>query len=243
MIPGIVASAGYGEEAASGIIFVGQKTLKWSSGNQTLDFLNLNDGAGQAQDGDFFLAWATECAATAGVPGYGGPSGNIGNLLHSRQNDSRDNASRLDYGFIDDAASDDVVWYVSFNRSRMGHVMVFRNVDPTTPLDVTTVTSSGINNILPNPPSITPVTDGALIVHIGSGTAPIGSVNFSEPSDGSASILRNNYEYSAVGRIISMAATKAWSSGDGAFNPDQYSGFSNRTDGARHAVTLALRPA
>ena len=45
--------------------------------------------------------------------------------------------------------------------------MVFRNVDPVTPMDVTPNISGGANSPNPNPTQITPVTNGALGVGIG----------------------------------------------------------------------------
>jgi hypothetical protein len=48
-------------------------------------------------------------------------------------------------------------------------VQVWRGVDPTTPFDVTQTTATGTNSVLCDPPAITPVTPGAVIVSGGAG--------------------------------------------------------------------------
>lgn len=46
-------------------------------------------------------------------------------------------------------------------------VMVFRGVDPTTPFDTAVTTATGVSSTSAKPPSITPVTTGAMIVVAG----------------------------------------------------------------------------
>jgi hypothetical protein len=116
-------------------------------------------------------------------------------------------------------------------------IQVWRNVDPTTPFDVTSTTSTSTNTVDPNPPSITPVTSGAVIVvaggggHATTGTFTSGdltnflTVNGSDTHD--ATVGMGSYN---------------WTSGT--FDPVLW-GFtgSDSTAYAAAAVTMALRPA
>lgn len=242
MTPGITASRNVGVSAPANIEFVGAKTYKFSSGSPTFNFAGLTGGIGQAQNGDYFLAWITEVASTAGVAGYTAPPGGLGNIHNQRLDDSRDNASRLDHGFINDAATDGGQWHTSLTRTRLGVLLVFRGVNPTTPLDVASVPYGALSTRIPNLPPITPATNGSKIIAIGSGSGPIGPNNYADPADGSSVLIKDNYEHSTVGRAIFMAVSKAWSTGDGAFDPEPWGGFTNGTDGAAIGVTLAMRP-
>ena len=57
---------------------------------------------------------------------------------------------------------------ISSNNAWAVCAQVWRGVDTVTPMDVTQVTSDGNNNSgIPNPPSITPVTAGAIIIAMG----------------------------------------------------------------------------
>jgi hypothetical protein len=226
----------------SGIQFVGSKTYKFSSGSPTFDFSSLSGGVGQAEPDDFYLAWASECEATAAVPGYSAPAGGIGNLLSQRINNVKDNASRLDYGFVVDPETDSGQWTTSGSKSRMCHLLLFRGVDQTTPLDVTHVNHSASGTGLPNLGAITPVTDGSLIVGLGAGTSANSAIDFDDPIDGSTRRLKDNYSYNASSRIMFMCVSKLWNAGDGAFDPDQFTASENDSYGGTLGTTLALRP-
>lgn len=117
-------------------------------------------------------------------------------------------------------------------------VQVWRGVNTTTPLDVTSTTATGTNSVRCNPPAITPVTSGAVIVAGGSGAHAIGAQTYSS-SDLTA--------FRSVGTDDNNDATiglgyKVWTSG--AFDPAQFT-FSAGDNLAYSwaAVTLALRPA
>jgi hypothetical protein len=118
-------------------------------------------------------------------------------------------------------------------------IFVFRGVDPANPFDVTSTTATGTNSVLCNPPAITPITNGALIVAGGVGAHNNGTKTFTSSDLDNfatrASIDTNNE--STIG-----AGLKEWTSG--AFDPAAF-GFSgtNSTSYSWAAVTLALRPA
>jgi hypothetical protein len=116
-------------------------------------------------------------------------------------------------------------------------VQVWRNVDPTTPFDVTRTISTSINTVDPNPPSITPVTSGAVIVaaggggHATSGTFTSGDLTNFVTANGSD-----------VHDVTVGMGSYTWTSGP--FDPVLW-GFTgtDSTNYAAAAVTMALRPA
>lgn len=118
------------------------------------------------------------------------------------------------------------------------YVSVWRNVNTTTPLDVTPTTSLLFQSVLANPAEITPITTGAIIVACGAGAHSEGVNTYSSSdltdfrSDGS-----NDDNDSTIG-----GGYHTWTSGS--FNPAQFT-FSdtNNSQYTSAAVTIALRPA
>ncbi len=117
-------------------------------------------------------------------------------------------------------------------------IQVWRGVDPYLPLDVVSTTATGIDTVLCNPPSITPITAGAIILAGGAGGHAAGVHTYSSSdltsfiSSGSANVTND----ATVG-----LGYKTWTSG--AFDPAAFT-FSG-SDGTGYswaAVTLALRP-
>ena len=120
--------------------------------------------------------------------------------------------------------------------------MVFRGVDTTTAIDVTTQTATGVgteytNHIYVDPPSITPATAGAMLVIIGAGSEN----DTSEPTPPSG-YSDQEYIYATPGYDYSLvAATKTWSSGTE--DPGSWDlSIAYTQERAWAAVTLALRP-
>jgi hypothetical protein len=120
-------------------------------------------------------------------------------------------------------------------------IMVFRGVNTTTPLDVTSTTATSTSDAKPNPAAITPATGGAFIVCMGVGAGSLsGSGNVAITL--TSSDLTNFIQVVAAGSTKSCACGmgyKAWSSG--AFDPAQFGGSVASTTGSV-AVTVALRP-
>lgn len=115
-------------------------------------------------------------------------------------------------------------------------IHVWRGVNSTTPFDVTTTTATGIATGQADPPAITPVTSGAIILVIGAG--------------GSASSAEFTASY--LSGFVTVAGTDTyrpslgvgfveWTSG--AYNPAQFGGGTSGAGDAWTAVTLALKPA
>lgn len=223
------------------ISFVGSKTITFNSGSPTYNFQSLVGGTAQA--GDFYIIWAAEVDTTAGVPGHTTPPGHVGRLHARAQAESRDYASFCDYGFIEDVSTDQGQLITSFSRTRLAAILVFRYVDPDTPLDVTTVETFGANGILPNPGAITPVTNDAVVLALGGSSAPIGARNY-DALPGYTTLLVANYENATQGRAFFGAFSVPWGTADGAVDPPAFTiSGGDRTDGARQALTIALRPA
>jgi len=136
----------------------------------------------------------------------------------------------------------------SSNRGSSGLVMCFRAVDMFTPIDVTTTTVTSANANVPNPPSITPVTDGALIMAIGAASG-IGT-SFGGAADAIGSAPSGYTDLTAVSSagltdsLAVIAALKFWTGG--AEDPGNFTGFDVQGGGAGSvcsvsAATVALR--
>lgn len=116
---------------------------------------------------------------------------------------------------------------------------VFRNVNSTTPIDVTpTVVADSAGNVAPNPPSITTVTDGCMIIVLVSiDDTDITTATF----DSSYTLLTKLY--GGTGEPCHYLIYKTQST-SGTENPAQFTNYPTvpSTDD-HHTVTLALRPA
>lgn len=122
-------------------------------------------------------------------------------------------------------------------RALAAAVHVWRGVDTTTPLDVTSTTATGINTGQPTPPAITPVTSGSVIICCGvSGEANPASATFTTATlsnfvaNGSSDTNSTNV---GIGSF-------AWSSGT--YTPATFGGGSLSSANSWAAVSLALRP-
>lgn len=114
-------------------------------------------------------------------------------------------------------------------------VHVWRGVDNGTPFDVAATTATGTNVLRPDPPAITPVTAGAVVLAAGGSAAQTGSL-FSS----------NLYNFiTATSADISDATvgigSALWVSGS--YNPVQWSGGVSTGEESWAAVTMVLRPA
>lgn len=121
---------------------------------------------------------------------------------------------------------------------KIGCVQVWRGVNPTTSMDVAAVTATGTNSLRPNPPSITPVTPGAIVVAVGAGVAQTG-LTYTSPD---LNDFIGEYDSSGWSTHMGMGWIGPWVSG--AVDPAQFnlSGGDN-VAWAWGACTLALRPA
>lgn len=186
------------------------------------------------QPGDFVLAFhshnnGSNAVMTVTTSGYT-------QLFDLYASDSRDCNVGLNYKIMGDPVDTDVSFSVvpagGYGNSNI--VAVFRNVDQTNPLDVTPAGAVGSNSAIPNPPAITPITPGALIV-TAVNSACIEGVIWTPPEDYTVLATGDGYQN------LTAIATKVWS-GSGAEDPGAWS-ITSTTSDSWAAMTLALRPA
>ena len=118
-------------------------------------------------------------------------------------------------------------------------VHVWRGVDLVTPIDVTTVTTTGINSGTPTPPPLTPITPGAIIL-AGAGNAHSGGSTpvFTATYLSNFLTISANDTNDATGGLGSVE----WASGT--YTPATWTWSGTPSSGfSRVAFTTALRPA
>lgn len=117
---------------------------------------------------------------------------------------------------------------------------VFRGVDTTTPIDVTTTTSTGINTGIPTGVAITPTTSGAWPVGIASNGSNRGSTTLSS-SNLSGGVSEVGVTTATSDAVVFMGYKTDWTSG--AFTPTYSWSGTDSTAFAYCVATIALRPA
>lgn len=118
-------------------------------------------------------------------------------------------------------------------------VQVWRNEDPTTPLDVSTVTATAINSSRANPPAITTVSNNSVVVAIGAGAfANTTALNYTTTD---LSNFRTSAAQDTNSVVIGMGS--ALVSTPGTFDPVAFGGSATNSAASWTAVTLAIRPA
>jgi len=126
------------------------------------------------------------------------------------------------------------------SRGAASVVQVWRGVDTVLPLDVLSTSATGQNSVIPNAPSITPITVGAIIVACGLGSSANTNTTVLTTPSGMGNGINVNAAGSATSCKTSIASV-AWVSG--AYDPAAWTG--GGTDAATYAwcsATLALRP-
>ena len=159
-------------------------------------------------------------------------------------NDIQDTNLAVAYKFMD--AVPDTVCNVSgtssVNRAAVGIAYVFRGVSLSSPIDVAIQTATGIDNYVPDPPSITPITSGAFLVAIGAGSGITADATGSAPA-GYTNLIANSIA-GGVDALFIAVASKLWAGG--ADNPSTFTGYdmniATPTASSWAAATLALRP-
>lgn len=125
------------------------------------------------------------------------------------------------------------------SRSSGSVLMVFRYVDPSNPLDVAITTATGTSSNRPNPPAITPATNGSAIVIVGGTAQADGSVDVTSAPTGYSGFSVANARSSTWDFSAAMAYRLNNSAGvsvdPAAFNATSY------TNASWAAVTIALR--
>lgn len=228
----------FGGASSPGITYVGGKTMGVpdTAGFQTLSITGLTGGSDTAPAaGDIVIvAYATGYPTSntdVQVTGYT----EIADLY---ANDTIDTNFGAFYKIMG-STPDTTISVSPTGGSGEGGVVaihVWRGVNSTTPLDVATTTATGLNSCLPNPPAITPVTSGAVIIAMG-GSFLGGAVYQSSDLSNFRSDIFGSLRVANVG-----IGSKVWTGGT--FDPAAWT-FAG-TDDTNYgwcACTIALRPA
>lgn len=117
-------------------------------------------------------------------------------------------------------------------------VQVWRNINTTTPMDVTPTTATGLNTPQADPPSITPVTSGAIIIAMGGGG---GGTLADYTTPGSVTHFYQGWGADTQDGVAGIYSYESWTSG--AYNPPTFGGGGGASTSAWAACTIALRPA
>jgi len=121
-------------------------------------------------------------------------------------------------------------------------IYVLRNVNQTTPLDVTPTTETGIDSAIPNCPSITTVTPNAMIVGFGGGASEAGIFNLTAPS-GTENFIESDYITILGNFLLRSGAFSYLQETSGTYDPPAFGIIGD--DSIRWssaAVTIAIRP-
>lgn len=226
------------------IQFVGGTTLAVVGGttNVSVPLTSLTGGIGSApQFGDLIIVAVERCGTankTYNIAGFT----QIADLY---QNDTEDSNFHVGYALATPIPQTSVVITGGSGAAADGMaiaVQVFRNVNQTTPLDVTSTTTGAINGGAVNPIAITPVTSGAVLVVTGGAAQDATSFNFS------ASYLTNfvtpstNSLTSTNDACVGMGYV-SWPGGT--YDPAVWTVTSSGGTAANwswNAVTIAIRP-
>ena len=214
---------------------------------QTVNFtslLNSSGGNTLPATGDIvFVAVENSSTVNRGA-GALVPTGYTAAHTADYQNDSNDSNFQVSYKVM--GATPDTTVDIPATNSGWGGVAyaiyVFQGVDTTTPQDVTTVVTGGINTGIANAAAITPVTAGAWIAVFGGAAVPVGAV-FTNPAgmDTTTNYFRSATITSTSNDAnIGGALYTGWTSG--AYDPAEFGGSSSTNMGSWSAVTVALRP-
>lgn len=220
------------------LVYVGGKSesFGFSGTSESVSITSLVGGlGGNPQDGDIVVVsfMVPERPATLSVTGYT-------SLANIDSSDSDPTSMWCGYKIMTSTPDTTLTINTSVEVNKYVAVHVWRGIDAGNPIDATTTTATGINTSVSNPPSITPVTEGAVILAVGAAayreslsvtSAPSGYSNLSV-SDGDAGAGIKGY---------SAISSNSWS-GSGAEDPGSYSVTPINSRSAWCAATVALRP-
>ncbi len=199
--------------------------------------------ASQPADGDLIVVSYGTCDTSDAALGIKDASDVDYTLVGSERysDDNYDANMRTAYKFAG-STPDTQVKISSSPQGYAGIIMVsvWRGVDPSTPLDVAAVQTSGINSPFANPGSITPSTSGAVILLFGAGATGTAAVPYSDPGDLTEFQSLDNDQSGLGGRsTVGGMGYKTWTSG--AFDAAQWvTGGGSQFSWV--ATALALRP-
>jgi hypothetical protein len=125
-------------------------------------------------------------------------------------------------------------------------VVVLRDVNTTTPLDVAVATATGINGAVPNCPTITPVTPGAAVIGFGMGAISGSTATaLTIPANGDTQTNRfkqGGQTNSGTTARVATAVSMKIGNGAAAFDLATFGGGVTTNTGSWAAFTIAVRP-
>jgi hypothetical protein len=239
---------GFGAGGAGVFDFVGASITSKAGAASGDSSMALNSGltggiASSVQDGDLVIAMFATAGGTDRTLAI--TDGSTGYTLVGTELFSVDDFAtnlRVAYKFISGDTATTFGPTLSTNEPGVTAVCAFRAVNLATPLDVTVTTATGANLANPDPPAITPVTSGALILAIGASSHVAGTVGFNTPSDLTRFVSLGR----TGGTDVSLGFGQKTDWASGAFNPVQWTLAATNPEptlSAWAAMTIAIRPA
>lgn len=226
------------------IQYVGGTTLAVVGGttNVSVPLTSLTGGIASApQFGDLIIVAVERCGTTNKTYNIAG----FTQIADLYQNDTEDSNFHVGYALATPIPQTSVVITGGSGAAADGlavAVRVFRNVDQTTPLDVTSTTTGALNGAAVNPIAITPVTSGAIIVAAGGAATDATTFSFTASYLTNFSSVSTNALTSTNDAAVGIGYV-AWTSG--AYDPAVWTVTSTGGTAANwswNAVTMAIRP-
>lgn len=240
MLPGLSGAGFIRSGAYRAIEYVGGRTQSWNgtTGNTVVALAGLTGGIGtQPAAGDLVII-------NYGTAGVGGNinvqciSAGWVEAVELYQVDSSETNMGVYWKIMGGTPDTSVTMGPTGGGNDPGAVVVhvWRGVDQTTPMDVTPTTATAPNSANANPPAITPVTTGAVVLAccIAGATTGVFTQPGSELSNFRA-IFKSDTNEVTVG-----IGSFAWTGGS--FNPVAWVGPGSNIITSWCAATLALRP-
>lgn len=229
-----------------GIQFVGGTANSATTGaNFASSLTGLTGGIDtEPRPGDLVIVYtgiAAGSAITCGID-TGVSTGWTSDLLPSA-NDVRDCTLKNFYKIMG-ATPDTSVTCISGNNSSyssMFAAIVLRGVHQTTPKDVNSVGTNGINGAPINSTAITPVTAGACIVSGGINTGTGTPTAITAAPAAFTNLVTTMRNTPSVDANIAIAIQLGWTSG--AVDPGDFTGATLGVDDSMAAISMAIRPA
>lgn len=228
------------EAQAATLTYVGGAEASGNSASFNVSLTGLTGGvASSPSQGDLVIV-ATGFVSTAnGDPGVS--TTGYTEVADLYDNDSRDANFSANWKIMGGTPDSSVSCNGSGSTSNgaVCVVHVWRNANSSTPLDVTTTTATARNSAIPNSPSITPVTAGAIVISAGLGTGAAADTSVTAPTG-----YGNQVDVSVdPGNAATVGiSSKAWG-GSGAEDPAAWTNWTTSTADSWAAAALAIRPA
>jgi hypothetical protein len=229
------------------IEYVGGTSKGWVNAGGTHSLTSLAGGIDtQPRTGDYIIVAACNGTSTRTVGDYPTISGNNSGAYSSLSggelfSNAAEEAHLIVYAKFAGGTPDTELTHGPSAFSTDGAALVvhvWRGVNPIDTLDVASVGATGINSSRPDPPSITPVTAGSVVVVVGAGVQADASTAFT--TSGLSNVVQN-FSGATVKESRCLVGSVAWTSG--AVNIAQFGGMASNSDNAWCSFVMALREA